>query len=250
MSRVNLESAQNNIERLSNNLNELQQILSSKTDELNVKIREFNDVLSSFSREAEEKNQSINSLEEIKSKNNEELEQLNKDLQELTYRKDVLQSEIASKRKDIEQISALVLEREKTNTEANLQVDSLTERVANFNRKVEEFEVLTNALVEETKEQTRTREIKNAELSEQYTRIISRSKALQYLVKKDIISLPEIQVIRSLNTPGIDTIDNLRKTSGVSEDIIRKILQDLDRREVIAFNPSTGKIQVLTRIDI
>ena len=250
MSRVNLESAQNNMERLSSNLNELQQMLSSKNAELNAKIREFSDILSSFFREADEKNQTFEKEEERKRKNNEELDQLNSKLQELTARKDILQSEIASKQKDIEQLSTLVLEREKINTESSLQVDSLNNRIDNFNRKIEEFEVLTNALVEETKEKTRALEIKNAELTEQYNRIVSRSKSLQYLIKKDIVTLPEIQVIRSLNTPGIDTLDNLRKTSGVSEDIIRKILQDLARREVVAFDPTTGKIQILTRIDI
>jgi len=250
MSRVNLESAQNNIERLSGNLNELQQILSSKNSELSTKIREFNDVISSFFREADEKNQLFAKEEERKRRNNEELDQLNNKLQELTSRKDILQSEISSKQRDIEQISAIVLEREKINTEASLQVDSLNNRIANFNRKVEEFDVLTNALVEETKEKTRTLEIKNAELKEQYNRIVSRSKSLQYLIKKDIVTLPEIQVIRSLNTPGIDTLDNLRKTSGVSEEIIRKILQDLARREVVAFDPTTGKIRLLSRIDI
>jgi chromosome segregation ATPase len=250
MSRVNLESAQNNIERLSGNLNELQQMLSSKNAELSAKIREFGDVLSSFFSEADEKNQLFSKEEERKVRNNEELDQLNGKLQELTSRKDILQSEITSKQRDIEQISALVLEREKINTEASLQVDSLNDRIANFNRKIEEFDVLTNALVEETKDQTRTLEIKNAELTEQYNRIVSRSKSLQYLIKKDIVTLPEIQVIRSLNTPGIDTLDNLRKTSGVSEEIIRKILQDLARREVVAYDPNTGKIQILSRIDI
>ena len=41
MSRVNLESAQNNIERVTTNLNELQQILSSKKDEVATKISEI-----------------------------------------------------------------------------------------------------------------------------------------------------------------------------------------------------------------
>ncbi len=250
MSRVNLESAQNNIERLSNNLNELQQMLSSKSDELSAKIREFNDVLTSFFREADEKTQSFNKEEDRRRTNNAELDQLNNKLQELTVKKDILQSEIASKQRDIEQLSALVLEREKLRTEASLQVDSLTERISNFNRKIEETDVLANALVEETKEQTRTLEIKNVELTNQYNRIVTRAKSLEYLIKKDIVMLPEIQVLRSLNTPGIDTLDNLRKTSGVSEEVIRKILQDLARREIVAYDPSTGRIQLLTRIDI
>ena len=250
MSRVNLESAQNNIERLSNNLNELRQMLSSKSDELSAQIREFNDVLTSFFREADEKNQSYGKEEDRRRANNAELDQLNNKLQELTVKKDILQSEIVSKQKDIEQLSALVLEREKLRTEASLQVDSLTERISNFNRKIEETDVLTNALVEETKEQTRTLEIQYVELNNQYNRIVTRAKSLEYLIKKDIVMLPEIQVLRSLNTPGIDTLDNLRKTSGVSEEIIRKILQDLARREIVTYDPSTGRIQLLTRIDI
>ena len=105
-------------------------------------------------------------------------------------------------------------------------------------------------MLEENKEQVRSREIKIAELTEHHNRILSRSKSLEYLIKKDIITLPEIQVIRSLNTPGIDTMDNLRKTSGVSVEIIRKILRDLDSREIITFDSSSGKIRKLTKIDI
>ncbi len=142
------------------------------------------------------------------------------------------------------------MEREKISTEVILQVDSLKERVADLKRKIEEFDVLTNALNEETKEQTRTREIKNAELDNNYNRILSRSKSLQYLVKKDIVTLPEIKILRSLNTPGVDNAENLKKTVGVSDDIIRKILQDLSRREIIEYEPTSGKFKLLSSIDI
>ncbi|MHA1445978.1 MAG: hypothetical protein ACTSSN_04775, partial [Candidatus Heimdallarchaeaceae archaeon] len=158
--------------------------------------------------------------------------------------------EIASKQKDIEQLSALILEREKVSTEVILQVDSLKERVTDLKRKIEEVDVLTDALNEETKEQTRTREIKNAELENNFNRVLSRSKSLQYLVKNNIVTLPEIQVLRSLNVPGVDNAENLKKTSGVSDDIIRKILQDLSRREIIEYDPASGKFKVLSRIDI
>ena len=250
MSRVNLESAQNNIERLAANLEELQQVLASKKEEINGKIRELTEVLSSFFKEADEINQTINSGEEKKSQSSNQLNQLKNELQELNHRRDILLSEITSKQKDIERLSALILEREKVSTEVILQVDSLKERVADLKRKIEEFDVLTDALNEETKEQTRTREIKNAELENNYNRILSRSKSLQYLVKNDIVTLPEIQVLRSLNVPGVDNAENLKKTSGVSDDIIRKILQDLSQREIIEYDPASGKFKLLSDIDI
>ena len=250
MSRVNLESAQNNIERLAANLDELQQVLASKKEEIDGKIRELTEVLSSFFKEADDINQTINSGEEKKSQSSNQLDQLKNELQELNHRRDILSSEITSKQKDIEQLSALILEREKVSTEVILQVDSLKERVADLKRKIEEFDVLTDALNEETKEQTRTREIKNAELENNFNRILSRSKSLQYLVKNDIVTLPEIQVLRSLNVPGVDNAENLKKTSGVSDDIIRKILQDLSRREIIEYDPASGKFKLLSKIDI
>ena len=250
MSRVNLESAQNNIERLASNINELLQVLTSKKAEIDTKMKEFTEELALFFKEVDDVNQSINSGEETKTHSSSQLDQLNNELQELTYRKDVLQSEITSRQRDIEQLSALILEREKVSTEASLQVDSFNERIADLRRKIEEFDVLTDALNTETKENARAKEIKLAELDNNYNRMLSRSKSLQYLVKKDIVTLPEIQVLRSLNTPGVDTAENLKKTSGVSDEIIRKILQDLARREIIQYDPTSGRFQLLTAIDI
>ena len=250
MSRVNLESAQNNVERITTNLNELQQILVSKKEEISSKINEISGILSSFFKQADELNQLISQEEEKKSKNTAELDQLNQKLQGLNHNKDVLQSEIASKQKDIQQLLDLIMEREQIFTELNMQVDSLTEKISGFKRKIEELDVLSQSTLEETKEEMRNREIKLADLKGQYTKMVSRSKALKYLVQKDIVVLPEIQVIRSLTGPGINTEENLKKMSGVSDQIIRNILVELDKREIITFNQSTGAFQVITEIDI
>ena len=250
MSKVNLESAQNNIDRLTNNLNELEQLLSSKKQEINGKIKEFNDILGSFFRQADDINQQIIKEEDRKQNNTAELDKLKLQLQELNSKKDILESEIASIQRDIEQLSAIILENERTHTELSVQTESLTERISGFKRKIEEIEVLTQSTNDETKEELRKREIRNADLNEQYNKMISRTKALQYLVKMNIVNLPEIQVIRSLTVPGVDTEENLKKTSGVSDQIIRKILDDLKSREIIAFDSMTGRIQLLVEIDL
>jgi len=250
MSKVNLESAQNNVDRLTSNLNELEQLLSSKKEEINVKIKEFNDILNSFFKQADEINQQVIKEEDRKQNNSTELDKLNQQLQELNSRKDILESEIASIQRDIEQLSSIILENERTNTELSVQTESLTERISGFKRKIEEIDVLTQSTNEETKEELRRREIRNADLNEQYNKMISRTKALQYLVKANIVNLPEIQVIRSLTVPGVDTEENLKKTSGVSDQIIRKILDDLKSREIIDFDSMTGRIQLLVEIDL
>ena len=250
MSRVNLESAKNNIERILTSLNEIQQFLTSKTQEINTKVREFNDSLTSYFKQAEDKDLLIGQEEEKKANNSSQLEQSNQKLHELTHNKDVLQSEITSKQRDIEQLSAVILEREKLFTELSVQVDSLNNRISDLKRKDEELEVLTQATLDEVKEELRRKEIQNAELSTEYNKMISRTKALKYLVKQDIVNFPEIQVIRSLTVPGVDNEENLKKTSGVSDQIIRNILTDLDSRGIIVFDIHTGKFQVLMELDI
>ncbi|NPD88684.1 MAG: hypothetical protein HGN29_08160 [Asgard group archaeon] len=250
MSRVNLESAKNNIERILTSLNEIQQLLTSKNQEINSKVRDFNDTLTAYYKQAEEKNQLINQEEEKKASNTVLLDQNNQKLQGLNHTKDVLQSEISSKQRDIEQLSAMILEREKLFTELSVQIDSLNERISELKRKDEEIEVLTQVTLDETKDELRKKEIHHAELLTEYNKMISRSKALKYLVKQDIINLPEIQVIRNLTVPGVDNEENLKKTSGVSDQIIRNMLTDLDTRGIIAFDIHTGKFQVLTELDI
>ncbi len=250
MSRVNLESAQNNVERVTSNLSELHQILSSKKDEVTTKINEINEILSTYFKQADDLNQLIAQEEEKKSNSATELDQFNQKLQELTHSKDVLQSEISSKQKDIQQLLNLIMEREQISTELNMQVDSLNEKMSGFKRKIEELDVLSKSISSETSGAIRNKEIQLANLNGQFTQMISRSKALKYLVQKDIVVLPEVQVIRSLTTPGINTEENLKKMSGVSEEIIRNILVELAKREIISYEPHTGRFQVISEIDI
>lgn len=250
MSRVNLESAHNNVERISNNLNELQQILSSKKDELKAKINEINGILSTYFKQADDNNQLIAQEEEKKNKNTTELDQFKQKLQELNHNKDVLQSEISSKQKDIQQLLNLIMEREQISTELSMQIDSLNEKLDGFKRKIEEFDVLQQSTSEETSKILRERELQLTDIRTKYTQMVSRSKALKYLVKKDIVVLPEIQVLRSLTTPGINTEENLKKMSGVADEVIRKILVELAQREIITYESHTGRFQVISDIDI
>lgn len=159
-------------------------------------------------------------------------------------------SEIQSKRQDLEKLNSVILTEEKNKTELQTETVGKEEKLQSLNRKIEENQVLIEATKEETEKEILAKNQELMKLSDEKDKIISRAKALKYLLKKNIISLPEINVIRSLNVPGVDTEENIRKTSGVSDQIVRKILMDLDERGIITYETLSGKVQKLTRIDI
>lgn len=250
MSKVNLESVQNGTERLQTELKELLQFTTSQNEELLKHLTDLKYNLTEKSRKAEQLSESITTEETKKRVRATELEELNAELQKLNHHKDVLVSEISSQQKDIEQLSSLILEKEKSKTEISIAVDSLTQRTSEQKRKIEEHEVLIDAINKDFTEDSLKKDSIYAQISNQYNSMISKSKALEFLVKKDIVILPEIKVIRSLKVPGMDSELNIRKTSGVSDQIIRNILLDLDKREIISFDPLSGKVQILDKIDI
>ena len=245
-----MDSAKNNSERIKVLLEEVKQVITSSIDDLQKIIFEYSNYLAEFEKEASNLSEKITAEESKRETLKGELNTLQSQLEELTHRRDVLESEIASKQQDIEQLSNIILDKEKIKTELTLKIDSYNERINELNRKIEE----NTALIETTKEDTnKERENKKAEvtaLKEEYMRTITKAKALKYLIKKDLINLPEVKVIKSLTVPGVENEKHIRKTAGVNDETIRKVLLDLDRRGIISFDPLTGKIQVLTKIDL
>ena len=250
MSKVNLESVQNDTERLQTEIKELLQFTASQNEELLKYLTDLKYNLTERSRKAEQLSESITTEETKKRVRATELEELTTELQKLNHHKDVLVSEISSQQKDIEQLSSIILEKEKSKTEISIAVDSLTQRIAEQKRKIEEHEVLIDAINKDFTEDSLKKDTIYAQIASQYNSMISKSRALKFLVKKDIVILPEIKVIRSLKVPGMDSEENIRKTSGVSDQIIRNILLDLDKREIISFDPLSGNVQILDNIDI
>ncbi|MHA1302857.1 MAG: hypothetical protein ACTSQE_11945 [Candidatus Heimdallarchaeaceae archaeon] len=250
MNKTNVQTAINNVERIRIELAELVQLVTSLNEEIGQNLGEGKTVLEKLIEQIDEKNKMIEQLEN--QKNDLKTSILNKKeiLQEKMYRKDVLLSEIQSKKQDIDQLASIILNEEKNKTEISTEMIGKEERLNNIKRKIEEHQVLIEATEEETKNEIQARKRRKIEISEELDRIVSRSKALKYLIKKNIVNLPEISVIRSLNVPGVDTETNIRKTSGVSDQVVRKILMDLDERGVISFETLSGKVQKLTEIDI
>jgi len=250
MSKANLDSTKSNLERIKVLFEELKQILDNSFGELQSTLKEYLNYLGEFDRKANNLTEKISFEESRREMLRSELNKLQSELEKLTHKKDVLTSEISSKQQDIDQLSNIILDKEKIKTEHILKINSYEERLKELNRKIEENIVLINATKEDTQKEQETKKAELTSLQEEYRRTVTKAKALKYLIKKDLINLPEVKVIKSLTVPGVENEKHIRKTAGVNNETIRKVLLDLDRRGVIAFDPLTGKIQVLTKIDL
>ncbi|UJG43299.1 MAG: hypothetical protein K9W46_13115 [Candidatus Heimdallarchaeum endolithica] len=250
MSKVNVQIALNNIERIKSELEELTQLVVGLKEDLNYSVENSKNSLSSILKKNEEKSENINILETTRKDLQRQISEKTSELNEKTSKKDILNSEIQSKRQDLEKLNSVILTEEKNKTELQTETIGKEEKLQTLNRKIEEKQVLIEATREDTEKEILAKNEQIRKLNDEKDKIVSRAKALKYLLKKNIISLPEINVIRSLNVPGVDTEENIRKTSGVSDQIVRKILMDLDERGIITYETLSGKVQKLTEIDI
>ncbi|MHA1874643.1 MAG: hypothetical protein ACTSVB_11065 [Candidatus Heimdallarchaeaceae archaeon] len=250
MSKVNVQTALNNIERIKSELEELTQLVVGLKEDLNYSVENSKNSLSSILKKIEEKSENINILETTRKDLQRQISEKTGELNEKTSKKDILTSEIQSKRQDLEKLNSVILTEEKNKTELQTETIGKEEKLQTLNRKIEENQVLIEATREDTEKEILAKNEQIRKLNDEKDKIVSRAKALKYLLKKNIISLPEINVIRSLNVPGVDTEENIRKTSGVSDQIVRKILMDLDERGIITYETLSGKVQKLTKIDI
>ncbi|MHA1865907.1 MAG: hypothetical protein ACTSWZ_05300 [Candidatus Heimdallarchaeaceae archaeon] len=250
MSKVNVQTALNNIERIKSELEELTQLVVGLKEDLNYSVENSKNSLSSILKKIEEKSENINILETTRKDLQRQISEKTGELNEKTSKKDILTSEIQSKRQDLEKLNSVILTEEKNKTELQTETIGKEEKLQTLNRKIEENQVLIEATGEDTEKEILAKNEQIRKLNDEKDKIVSRAKALKYLLKKNIISLPEINVIRSLNVPGVDTEENIRKTSGVSDQIVRKILMDLDERGIITYETLSGKVQKLTKIDI
>ncbi|NHJ33414.1 MAG: hypothetical protein FK732_11180 [Asgard group archaeon] len=78
--------------------------------------------------------------------------------------------------------------------------------------------------------------------------IIRKSKgermALEYLIKRNHIEFNEIKVINSLDGRNNTDMATISKVTGLSESLIAKTLEGLERRNLLTYDNSTGAITV------
>ena len=77
----------------------------------------------------------------------------------------------------------------------------------------------------------------------------AKFKALRYLLKENIITMPEAKVARELKERDSTTIDHLAKTTFIGRIKVKDILGQLAKRGIVEFDNS-GQVRVLKPIDL
>ena len=96
--------------------------------------------------------------------------------------------------------------------------------------------------IEELKEKAKQAEEEVGILEAKY-------KALRYLLKENIITMPEAKVAMELKGRDTTTIDHLAKTTFIGRIKVKDILEQLAKRGIIEFDNS-GQVRVLKPIDL
>ena len=96
--------------------------------------------------------------------------------------------------------------------------------------------------IEELKEKAKQAEEEASLLEAKY-------KALRYLLKENIITMPEAKVAMELKGRDSTTIDHLAKTTFIGRIKVKDILGQLAKRGIVEFDNS-GQVQVLKTIDL
>lgn len=250
MSKLDIESAKHNTDRIKSDIQELLQMVVSQKEAFDGYILEFESLLTSLIEDIAENNEEIAESEKRSDELSKESEELANAINNLTKKRELLSTKNIQKNTDLtrRREEKLKLEAEKSNLEAQIRTKKEV-----INNKEEEIKLLEER-INETKQNTESIKKQKKEQLEkyktEYIQIVSKAKALLYLLKKDVISLPEVKVIRTLNRPGLDDETNIVKTAGVSHDLVRRVLLDLDEREIISFDPLSKKIEVKMDLDL
>jgi len=146
-----------------------------------------------------------------------------------------LEQQVRAEEKRLEELEDTVRTLERTLREKDV---SLGEIDAKFKAVDDEY----IDKIEELKEKATLAEEEAGLLEAKY-------KALRYLLKENIITMPEAKVAMELKGRDTTTIDHLAKTTFIGRIKVKDILEQLAKRDIIELDNS-GQVRVLKPIDL
>ena len=201
MSKINIESATSSYERFNSELQNLMKLMSSQKDTLEQHIINYKEKIDGQSKKAETLNGSITTLTNKKKFKLEEEEQKRKEFAGIIENIEKFEKQISEFSHSLKMLDEELQQKER-------EKGTLTVSIESIEKNLKDNENKNNSLIEEISslEQEITRQVQEKEkekesLSVQHTRIVIRSKSLLYLLKHDIVVLPEVKVIRTLKNP-------------------------------------------------
>lgn len=141
--------------------------------------------------------------------------------------------------------------------EAEKKLDSVEDEIRNTNRRLRE---LDSAIADAEKElgsldtqhsDSITALQESAKEAEDHAKMLeAKYQALRFLLREQIISMPEAKIAYELKGKESITIDHLQKTTFIGRFRVKEILEEMDKRKIIKYDSGSGQVTVLKPIDL
>ncbi|MFW9831494.1 MAG: hypothetical protein ACFFD8_06940 [Candidatus Thorarchaeota archaeon] len=130
---------------------------------------------------------------------------------------------------ELRNLDRSLLDRDRKLTEINEKLNSIDDKFADILQKLEaESEEANNA----------------ANLQE------AKYQALRYLLRENIITMPEAKVAQELKGKESTTLDHLQKTTFIGRFKVRQIIEQMAERKIVKFDKGSEQVKVLKPIDL
>ncbi|MHA1722583.1 MAG: hypothetical protein ACTSXW_05835 [Candidatus Baldrarchaeia archaeon] len=213
-----IDSLTERLERLKNKLVERQ-----NTEEQKEKIvSELEAAISNLERKKAQAENELSTLKENENKLNEQLKELESELTRT-------QDEISMVQDSISKLTQACKEKEN-------EIAKLEKEIENI--KIEHDKAIASLRSKFEEESNRLNVLK------------AKYSALKFLIKKNVLEIPELKVIRVIKEQKATTISFIERSTSLKMSFIQNVVEGLAKRGVIEFNANTGEIKVLKRIEI
>ncbi|NPE06750.1 MAG: hypothetical protein GNW80_00580 [Asgard group archaeon] len=242
-------------------MTDISEVLSAlKRGDLTVEevLKELNDLLTTVKKGIDELKQPIENLVEFEKRQSDEILQFESGNLSLSQEIASLTEEKATSENSLQRTQEEYTETTEKRVKLETKVRELSTELSNTKKRLEAanaelaVETETNQkIVAELSTIVESAEQKVLGIENQAEKerdIIRKSKgermALEFLIKKNHIEFNEIKVINSLDGRTNTDMATISKITGLSEALISKTLQGLEKRNLISYDGSTGAITV------
>ncbi len=147
------------------------------------------------------------------------------------------------------------LQKEVIMTQKNLenledQVRSLERTIREKKKTLQDIEEKFNSVDDKFAETLQEYETKALEATNEAELQGAKYKAIRYLLREKIITMPEAKVAMELQGKETTTLDHLQKTTFIGRIKVKEILEKMAEEKIIKFDKSTGEVKILKPIDL
>lgn len=130
------------------------------------------------------------------------------------------------------------------------EIRTLDRSLQQNDRKLAEVETKLNTVDDKFAETLQELEAKAAEATNEADLQEAKYKALRYLLRENIITMPEAKVAAELKGKDSTTLDHLQKTTFIGRFKVREIITQMADQKIVKFDKGSGQVKVLKPIDL